>query len=389
MREERSQAGNKKSSRLKKGWTTGTCAQAATRAAADFLLMGIKREKVRVCLPSGKELELSLEECIPIRFDQDENVLAVRCAIRKYSGDDPDITNNALICSTVSMIKENEIVIDGGEGVGRVTKPGLDQPVGNAAINSVPRKMIEREAREAREMSGYTGGLSVLIEIPEGRALAKKTFNPRLGIEGGLSVLGTSGIVEPMSEQALIDTIEVEIKVKLAAGNDIILASPGNYGLDFLREKWQITKEETVKCSNYVGDTIDLALEHGAKGLLFAAHIGKFVKIAGGIMNTHSRWGDCRMEILSAAALRGGLGEGIALDLLGANTTEEALHMLNGSQKEKLVGALLEKIHGYLNLRSGDAMKTGAIIFYGKDELLGMTEYAPRLLEMYQAGKVH
>lgn len=366
---------------LKKGWTTGTCAQAATRAAAELLLLGIRREKVTVYIPAGQRLELPVAE---YRIDQSGGRQAVTCGIQKYSGDDPDITNGVIVYSTVSLAAGEDITVDGGEGIGRVTKPGLDQPVGNAAINTVPRKMIEKEAREVREISGYTEGLTVLIEIPEGRALAEKTFNPRIGIEGGLSVLGTSGIVEPMSEQALIDTIEVEIKVKLAEKREIILAAPGNYGLDFLKEKWCIHKEETVKCSNYVGDTIDLAVKHGAKGLLFAAHIGKFVKVAGGVMNTHSRCADCRMEILSAAALRAGLSGDVAGELLCCNTTEDALQRLRAEERSRVMEILLQKIHGYLNQRSGDKVKTGAVLFSSTEGMLGMTEYAPGLIERYK-----
>ena len=374
-----------KKKELKKGWTTGTCAQAASRAAAEYLLTGQKREQIKVWLPAGGNLELPVEEVKPVSYDGRGNVRSVRCGIRKYSGDDPDITNGVVVYSTVSMEEGDRIIIDGGEGVGRVTKPGLDQPVGSAAINTIPRKMIEKEVREAQEISGYTKGLKVVIEIPGGQELALKTFNPRIGIEGGLSVLGTSGIVEPMSEQALIDTIEVEIKVKLAGKREIILAAPGNYGLDFLEEKWQIQKEEAVKCSNYVGDTIDLAVKHGAEGLLFLSHIGKFVKVAGGIMNTHSRYADCRMEILSAAALRAGLGEITALSLLECNTTEDALQMLEGEKREKIIEVLLGKIHTYLNMRSGGEIKTGAIVFSNTFGMLGMTEDARDLIEEYKS----
>ena len=142
------------------------------------------------------------------------------------------------------------------------------------------------------------------ISIPAGVELAAKTFNPRLGIEGGLSILGTSGIVEPMSEQALIDTIRLEMQVKLAARKDYLLVTPGNYGLDFLKTAYGIEEQEIVKCSNYIGQTLDMAVEQDCKGLLLVGHIGKLIKVAGGIMNTHSRWADCRMELLAAAALR-------------------------------------------------------------------------------------
>lgn len=369
---------------LKKGWTTGTCAQAATRAAAEFLLMGVKREKIKVYIPTGQRIELPVEEYKTVKSEKNGKLMEVTCGIRKYSGDDPDITNGVMVYSTVSLTEGEDIAIDGGEGIGRVTKPGLDQPVGNAAINTVPRKMITKEAREIREISGYPGGLRIIIKIPGGEDLAKKTFNPRIGIEGGLSILGTSGIVEPMSEQALIDTIEVEIKVKLAAKQEILLAVPGNYGLDFLKEKWQIRSEEAVKCSNYVGDTIDLAAKHGAKGLLFAAHIGKFVKVAGGIMNTHSRYADCRMEILSASALRSGLGEETARKILCCNTTEDALQILDQEKRDKVMDILLQKIHEYLNMRSGDSMKTGAIVFSNTHGMLGMTKYASDLIQTYK-----
>ena len=370
---------------LKKGWTTGTCAQAASRAAAEYLLTGRKREQIKVWIPAGWSLELPVEECRPVRYDDRGNVNSVRCGIRKYSGDDPDITNGVVIYSTVSMEEGDHITIDGGEGVGRVTKPGLDQPVGSAAINTVPRKMIEKEVREVRDISGYTGGLKVIIEIPGGQELAEKTFNPRIGIEGGLSVLGTSGIVEPMSEQALIDTIEVEIKVKLAAKREIILAAPGNYGLDFLEEKWQIQKEEAVKCSNYVGETIDMAVDMGVKGILFVAHIGKFVKVAAGIMNTHSHSADARMEVLAANALRVGADGDTARDILNCNTTDEALDILHEKGLlEPAMQEIMERIQFYLDHRSYEQIKLGAVVFNNVYGYLGKTRDAGELIQEIQ-----
>ena len=373
---------------LKKGWTTGTCAQAASRAAAEYLLTGRKREQIKVWIPAGWSLELPVEECRPVRYDDRGNVNSVRCGIRKYSGDDPDITNGVVIYSTVSMEEGDHITIDGGEGVGRVTKPGLDQPVGSAAINTVPRKMIEKEVREVRDISGYTGGLKVIIEIPGGQELAEKTFNPRIGIEGGLSVLGTSGIVEPMSEQALIDTIEVEIKVKLAAKREIILAAPGNYGLDFLEEKWQIQKEEAVKCSNYVGETIDMAVDMGVRGILFVSHIGKFVKVAAGIMNTHSHSADGRMEVLAAGAIRAGADLGCAKEILNCNTTDEALAVLDRHRiLKETMKEITDRIQFYLDHRSYDQILLGAVIFSSEYGYLGQTEHAAELIKKISKGE--
>ena len=199
-----------------------------------------------------------------------------------------------------------EIVIDGGEGVGRVTRPGLSQKVGEAAINPVPRAMILREAEEAAVSHDYEGGLKVVISVPEGVEIGKKTFNTRLGITGGISILGTSGIVEPMSEKALVESIHVEMKQHFTQGEKYLLVTPGNYGADYLREHMTLPFERNIKCSNYVGETIDMAVDMGVKGILFVAHIGKFVKVAAGIMNTHSHSADARMEVLASNALRVG-----------------------------------------------------------------------------------
>ena len=182
-----------------------------------MLLTGRKKDTIRLQTPKGIELNLDVLET---ELSPDE----VRCAIRKDSGDDPDVTRGTLIFAAVRKSATPGVTIDGGEGVGRVTKPGLDQPVGAAAINSVPRQMIEENVREVCALVGYDGGLDVTISAPEGEALAKKTFNPRLGIEGGISILGTTGIVEPMSEQALLDTIRVELRQRRENGADYILS---------------------------------------------------------------------------------------------------------------------------------------------------------------------
>lgn len=374
---------------LRRGWTTGTCAQAAAAAAAQALLDGsLPREgadwTVTVHLPDGQPFTLPVQSGKIEKRDSQGRPLAVTCKVKKDSGDDPDVTDGVTVCATVSFFSEDRIEIDGGQGIGRVTKPGLSQPVGSAAINPVPRQMIQKELVRLKEAAGWEGGFQVLVEIPGGEKLAQRTFNPRIGIVGGLSVLGTSGIVEPMSEKALIDTIEVEIKVKLAEGRRCLIAAPGNYGLDFLRDRWGILARDTVKCSNYIGETIDLAAEHGAEGLLFVGHIGKLVKIAGGIMNTHSRWGDCRMELLASSALRAGLSGERAAALLGCNTTEDALQILTEKERRKVMDCLLEKIHTYLNIRAQSSaqrdMKTGAVLFSNVYGVLGMTRYGEELL---------
>lgn len=389
MEKDRGSRMEKNKAGLRRGWTTGTCAQAAAAAAAQALLAGsLPREgadwTVTVHLPDGQPFTLPVQSGKIEKRDSQGRPLAVTCKVKKDSGDDPDVTDGVTVCATVSFFSEDRIEIDGGQGIGRVTKPGLSQPVGSAAINPVPRQMIQKELVRLKEAAGWEGGFQVLVEIPGGEKLAQRTFNPRIGIVGGLSVLGTSGIVEPMSEKALIDTIEVEIKVKLAEGRRCLIAAPGNYGLDFLRDRWGILAQDTVKCSNYIGETIDLAAEHGAEGMLFVGHIGKLVKIAGGIMNTHSRWGDCRMELLASAALRAGLSGDRAASLLGCNTTEDALQILTEKERRKVMDCLLEKIHTYLNIRAQSSaqrdMKTGAVLFSNVYGVLGMTRYGEELL---------
>lgn len=389
MEKDRGSRMEKNKAGLRRGWTTGTCAQAAAAAAAQALLAGsLPREgtdwTVTVHLPDGQPFTLPVQSGKIEKRDSQGRPLAVTCKVKKDSGDDPDVTDGVTVCATVSFFSEDRIEIDGGQGIGRVTKPGLSQPVGSAAINPVPRQMIQKELVRLKEAAGWEGGFQVLVEIPGGEKLAQRTFNPRIGIVGGLSVLGTSGIVEPMSEKALIDTIEVEIKVKLAEGRRCLIAAPGNYGLDFLRDRWGILARDTVKCSNYIGETIDLAAEHGAEGMLFVGHIGKLVKIAGGIMNTHSRWGDCRMELLASAALRAGLSGDRAAALLGCNTTEDALQILTEKERRKVMDCLLEKIHTYLNIRAQSStqrdMKTGAVLFSNVYGVLGMTRYGEELL---------
>lgn len=389
MEKDRGSRMEKNKAGLRRGWTTGTCAQAAAAAAAQALLAGsLPREgtdwTVTVHLPDGQPFTLPVQSGKIEKRDSQGRPLAVTCKVKKDSGDDPDVTDGVTVCATVSFFSEDRIEIDGGQGVGRVTKPGLAQPVGSAAINPVPRQMIQKELVRLKEAAGWEGGFQVLVEIPGGEQLAQRTFNPRIGIVGGLSVLGTSGIVEPMSEKALIDTIEVEIKVKLAEGRRCLIAAPGNYGLDFLRDRWGILARDTVKCSNYIGETIDLAAEHGAEGLLFVGHIGKLVKIAGGIMNTHSRWGDCRMELLASSALRAGLSGERAAALLCCNTTEDALQILTEKERRKVMECLLEKIHTYLNIRAQSSaqrdMKTGAVLFSNVYGVLGMTRYGEELL---------
>ena len=365
--------------KLRFGYTTGSCAAGAARGAAELLLGEDEIGEVELMTPKGILLHLEL-----LDMKRDEN--AASCAVRKDAGDDPDTTNGILVYAKVEKFQirsdmEDRIVIDGGTGVGRVTKPGLSQKIGEAAINPVPRAMILQAVEEIADRYHYEGGLKVTISVPEGEKIARKTFNPRLGIVGGISILGTSGIVEPMSEKALIDSIRVEMSQHAAMGEQYMLVTPGNYGADYLREHMALPFEKNIKCSNYVGETIDMAVDMGVKGILFISHIGKFVKVAAGIMNTHSHSADARMEVLCANAIRAGGDLACARSILQCNTTDEALrvldenHILRETMKE-----ITDRIQFYLDHRSYQQILLGAVIFSNEYGYLGQTEHADMLM---------
>ena len=360
--------------KLRLGYTTGSCAAAAAKAAAWMLLTGGKKERILLDTPKGITLDLPVLQI-------ERGVNSVSCAIEKDSGDDPDVTKGTLIFASVSYLESPEIIIDGGEGVGRVTKRGLDQPVGAAAINSVPRRMIRENLEEICRMTDYHGGLSVTISVPEGEEIAKKTFNARLGILGGISILGTTGIVEPMSEQALIDTIRVELHQRRVNGADYVLLTPGNYGFDYIQQNINIDPTAAVMTSNFVGDTLDICKELGFRGALLIGHIGKLVKIAGGMLNTHSKYGDCRMEILAAYAGASGLDASSVSDILSCATCDDAIRILDESgTREKTLERLAERISFIINNRVNGAIKTGAILFSKQYGFLCETKCARLLL---------
>ena len=367
----------KNNKKMRLGYTTGSCAAAAASGAAQILLGGKTITEVSLMTPKGILLHLKLED-ITVKDNM------VSCGVRKDAGDDPDTTDGILVVASVEKMSGHQpvrIQIDGGQGVGRVTKPGLACKPGEAAINPVPRSMIMRAVEEAADQYGYEGSLKVIISVPKGQETARRTFNPRLGIEGGISILGTSGIVEPMSEKALIRSIEVEMSQHVAQGEQYLLITPGNYGADYLREHMDLPFEKNIKCSNYVGETIDMAVNMGVKGILFVSHIGKFIKVAGGIMNTHSHSADSRVEILCANGIRAGADLACARDILECSTTDEALHVLEKDHiLQKTMKEITDRIQFYLDHRSYDQILLGAVIFSNEFGYLGQTPDAEELI---------
>lgn len=368
----------KNNKKMRMGYTTGSCAAAAAKAAAWMLLGGGVPPEVELMTPKGIALRLEV-------LDPKLTAGEASCAIRKDAGDDPDVTDGLKVYAAVRRTEGAGVQIDGGAGVGRVTRPGLEQPVGAAAINKVPRQMIREGVEEVCGRFEYEGGISVTISIPGGEELAAKTFNPRLGIEGGISVLGTSGIVEPMSEEALIETIRIDIKMQLAGGRKYLVLVPGNYGLDYLNEFHPQLLKTSVKYSNFLGDAIDAAVEYGAKGILLAGHIGKLVKLAGGIMNTHSRNADSRMEILTAHAAVLGADQETAKALMDCITTDEALEILKRKGLlEGVMERLLKRMEFYVDHRSGHGLERGILVFSQREGTLGESGDARRILACLQ-----
>lgn len=365
---------SKGSKKLRCGFTTGTCAAAASAGAARMLLSGKVIENITVITPSGNSVTLGLTD---IKKENDY----VSCAVQKDSGDDPDVTDKILVYSTVSYEKSG-ITVDGGEGVGRVTKKGLKQQIGEAAINPVPRKMIEEQLKTAASDYSYDGGLKAVISVPMGIQIAKKTFNPRLGIEGGISILGTTGIVEPMSEQALIDTISVELDVRKAQNEEFIIVTPGNYGQDFLRDNLGIAVDKCVKCSNFIGDTIDMCIEKGFKSMLLVGHIGKLSKLGCTIYNTHSRYADGRMEAFALCAALCGAEREVLENILGCITTDAALEILKKEGIfDETIKMLEKRIDRSLKLRAKGSIEIGMITFSEEYGILCKTENADNMLE--------
>jgi cobalt-precorrin-5B (C1)-methyltransferase len=344
------------SKRLRSGYTTGSCAAGAAKAAVKLLLTGIAPDFVTLMTPGGVPLTLAVADSY---MDGGSAV----CAIRKDSGDDPDITNGVLVYARVTK-DHSDITIDGGEGIGIVTKPGLNQPVGQAAINSVPRQMIRDACRDMAEKYRYQGGFRVIISIPGGKALAQKTFNPRLGIEGGLSIIGTTGIVEPMSNTALVDTIRLELNVLKAAGESAVLLSPGNYGETFSRDVLGLDVQNLVLCSNFIGLAVEAAVEIGFKQILLVGHIGKLVKLGIGMLNTHSSLGDGRMETLAACAIEAGAKLASLQALLQSATTDAALQVLHEAKRlDETMNALKYRIQSTLKRIVPGDVEVGFICF--------------------------
>ncbi len=357
--------------KLRYGYTTGSCATAAAKAAAWMLRYQKKLSHIEIDTPKGWILDIPIE-------DVELTSEYARCAVVKDGGDDPDVTHGMKIYAEVRA--SAAYALKGGIGIGTVTKKGLPAAVGEPAINPVPREMIKKAVAS---VMGTTSSVEVTISAPEGLERAKKTFNPKLGIVGGLSIIGTSGIVEPMSEEALKATMCIELKMLTEESVDSIIYAPGNYGRDYAREIG-LNEKHLVKTSNFIGFMMDEAARQGVKKILWVGHLGKMVKVASGIFQTHSKYADGRMETLAAHLALLEAPVELIKCVMASGTTDEAIEYIveqgYGSVFDQIAGAISkrckERVHGEIEV--------GTILFTKAHGYLGRCSHADTLEEGFK-----
>lgn len=369
--------------KLRMGYTTGTCAALAAGAACELLITGNMPRTLRIMTPKGIEVVTEAAE-----YSMTDSVHA-SVAVRKDAGDDFDVTQGMLVVATAyyaSMDNGERVIIEGGEGVGRVTKPGLDQPVGSAAINSTPRMMIRNQVIEVLDTYGFGGSaIRIVISVPDGEEIARKTLNSSLGIEGGISIIGTSGIVEPMSKKAYADSVRVEIRQKAAEGASRLILTPGNYGMSYLvDEGYDSIDAPVVMCSNFIGDALDEAVQSGISEVVIIGHIGKTIKVCGGITNTHSSVADSRMELFTAHAALAGASRDVCRELMNSVTTDACLEILEREGiRDEVIRTLLDRADTYLSHYVRKNIEAGLLMFSNVYGTLGMSDKAREILDRW------
>lgn len=363
--------------KYKRGYTTGSCATGAAKAATYMILTKETLETVNIDTPKGIPLNLKVENV-------DINNAFAQCSIQKDGGDDIDATHKMHIYAKAELIDCNEIIIDGGIGIGRVTKKGLGIEIGKAAINKTPISMIQSEVRK---VIGDTKGVKITIFAPEGETIAKKTFNPRLGIIGGISIIGTTGIVEPMSDEGWKKSLSIELEMKKAQGMDKVILVPGNHGEMFIKESLGIDSKYIVRTSNFIGYMLKEAQRIGFKKILMAGHLGKYVKIAGGIFNTHSKVADARNEILIANLALMNAPFELINKVNECLTTEEFIEILEDDKYKKykeIYNILSEKCKKRIDIyMNDDEIDIEVMIFSMEKKLLGESKKAGDLKEVF------
>lgn len=361
---------NKDPHTWREGYTTGSCAAGAAKVAC-LLLQGNR-------LPHHVEIPLPHAARIGIPVHKGEvNDLTAGASILKDGGDDPDITHGLEIIATARWLSPHgDIHIRGGAGVGRVTKKGLAIPVGEPAINPVPRQMIREAVREVYPQDE----VEITIEVPGGEAVATHTLNPRLGIVGGISILGTSGIVRPMSEEAFKTSILPELDQAVAYGHQAIVLTPGHYGFKVATEHFEIPAEAVVQMSNFVGFLLEEAAYRGIKQVILLGHIGKLIKVSGGIFHTHNRVADARMEILVAHAALANVSGSTLARLAEFPTVEGAATELLALGEQELLHHLARLASERAQQFTYGRLEVGTIMTLLSGEPIGWDEMARQIM---------
>lgn len=372
--------------KYKRGYTTGSCATGAAKAATYMLLTKNKTETINIDTPKGIFLTLKVDNIV-IMDDY------VECSIEKDGGDDIDATHTMHIHARAEIIKkqgDKDLVVCGGNGIGVVTKKGLSVEVGKAAINPVPMKMINSEIRKiiGDDSSQYLEqdeALKITIFAPKGEEVAKKTFNPRLGIIGGISIIGTTGIVEPMSDEGWKKSLSIELQMKKEQGLNKIILVPGNHGEQFIKENLNLDMKYVVRTSNFIGYMLKEAQRMGYKEILMAGHIGKFIKLSAGIFNTHSKVADARSEILVSNLAMMGAPYEFLKKINECLTAEEAVEIIDNSEYKDFYNLICNKCKFKVNQYLGDdEIKVEVMIFSMDKTLLGKSDNTDSLVEVFR-----
>jgi cobalt-precorrin-5B (C1)-methyltransferase len=350
----------KKKGILRSGYTTGTCAAGATKAALLTMLTGRVVKNIEVSLPKGRSASL-LIACT--RINEDSSVTA---SVIKDAGDDPDVTHNAEICSTVSFLPlKGQVIIEGGIGVGRVTKPGLGLELGNAAINPVPKSMIKQAIREVALNQLELRGIKVVISVPGGEEIARKTDNPRLGIVGGISILGTTGIVLPYSTASFAAAIRQSLDVSVAMGTDTVVLTTGGRSEDYSKMLLgdSFPDHAFIQIGDFIGYSIKQCVNKKIRKGIVAGFIGKLTKMAMGVKQTHVKGSHVNMEFMAKIASTCSSSDAIIRDIRGANTARHVSEIIDKNRVEGFYEAICKEVFRQLNEYSNGGIELQVIMF--------------------------
>ncbi len=353
---------------LRRGFTTGTAAAAAAKGAYLLLSTGEVPDIVDVKLPSGLILKIITDFC-----SYDSNTNTAFCSVKKYAGDDIDVTNQLEIVAKVSYSNEAKIKLTAGEGIGIITRNGLQLDINEPAINPKPRELIFSQFENESENLG----LNIEISVPNGKEVAKKTFNPRLGIVGGISILGTTGIVEPMSEDAFKRSLLEELKQKKS---EALCFTFGNMGEKNLIARG-VTEDKICICSNFIGYMLREASSLGVKKVLLSGHLGKMVKLSGGIFNTHSHIADAKNEIISANLALLGAPKALIEKVMQCLTAEESISAIREYGYNEVFDILAQKAAQKSHAHTYNEILVETMMFDLKGNLICESNGANTLLE--------